>query len=29
MRSLKEAGTTKEIAAHNEWISNLAELAES
>ncbi len=27
--SLKEAGTTKEIAAHNEWISNLAELAES
>lgn len=24
MQSLKEAGTTKEIAAHNEWISKLA-----
>ncbi len=26
-RSLKEAGTTKEIAAHNEWIARLAEEA--
>ena len=26
-RSLKEAGTTKEIAAHNEWIASLAEEA--
>ena len=25
MQSLKEAGTTKEIAAHNEWIASLAE----
>lgn len=28
MQSLKEAGTTKEIAAHNEWIANLADLAQ-
>lgn len=27
MQSLKEAGTTKEIAAHNEWIARLAEEA--
>ena len=27
MQSLKEAGTTKEIAAHNEWISKLADEA--
>lgn len=28
MLSLKEAGTTKEIAAHNEWIASLADLAQ-
>lgn len=28
MQSLKEAGTTKEIAAHNEWIASLADLAQ-
>lgn len=27
MQSLKEAGTTKEIAAHNEWIAHLADEA--
>jgi len=27
MKSLKEAGTTKEIAAHNEYISSLADMA--
>ncbi len=27
MQSLKEAGTTKEIAAHNEWIASLADEA--
>ena len=27
MQSLKEAGTTKEIAAHNEWIASLADQA--
>ncbi|MDE5581876.1 MAG: hypothetical protein K2I95_10720 [Treponemataceae bacterium] len=27
MRSLKESGTTKEIAAHKEYISTLADLA--
>ncbi len=27
MQSLKEAGTTKEIAAHNEWIAQLADEA--
>ena len=27
MQSLKEAGTTKEIAAHNEWIARLADEA--
>ncbi|MBP5447091.1 MAG: excinuclease ABC subunit UvrC, partial [Treponema sp.] len=28
MQSLKEAGTTKEIAAQNEWIASLADLAQ-